>query len=322
MYSLAEAKASKQLLGEGNISKFLYSCILSFILGDELGDVKGGSVIVILNLDSEVAACASARRRKNNLLTNDITEIMETTLVIIFVVVGIIGAFGVVGTLDVLIGVVGNVSNVGFVGKFGSNVGNDGIAGGMVGKFGSNFGSNVGNGDIITTIGIRCVVNLGLEVTDEGDLAGINHIADACSQTGDSPSFVIKSGLDRDSAGEVVLIEDFLELVLLKINIQITVADLFVKVVVFKGVCNIMISIIVTRFCGVVVITTLSLSLLFSIVLRVASRLEEAGNLLGREEARAEELRNHLFDVKEGAKTELGLGIRLSTELDGMHGCN
>ena len=159
---------------------------------------------------------------KSNRLPNDITEIMETSLILFFlflflliiIIVGVVSFIGVVSALNI-VSMVNTVRN-------GSEV--------------AGIVDNLCDVDYITTIGIRFVVNLALDVTDEGNLAGIDHIADACSQTGDSPSFIIKSGFNRDSAGEVVLSEDILELVLLKINSQVTVADLGVKVVVFKGV--------------------------------------------------------------------------------------
>lgn len=75
--------------------------------------------------------------------------------------------------------------------------------------------------------------------------------------------------------------------------------------------------------CFNVIIDTLFI-VVISLIFRLffISRFDEAGNILSREEARSEELRDQIPSAKERVKAELGLGLSFSSKLDGMYTCN
>ena len=75
--------------------------------------------------------------------------------------------------------------------------------------------------------------------------------------------------------------------------------------------------------CFNVIIDTLFIVVIILIFrLFFISRFDEASNILSREEARSEELRDQIFSAKERVKAELGLGFSFSSKLDGMNTCN
>lgn len=138
----------------------------------------------------------------------------------------------------------------------------------------------------LAAVGVRLVVNLVLELTDEGKVAGLIQVAEASLKIGHCVGIVVRSWIDNIHASDIVLVKDGLEIILLQINCQVAIANLGVKVIihvsnVVKGVRSL------CRF-GILSIIVVIVVLFF------ISRFDEAGLLLRGEEACTQELRHHL----------------------------